>query len=306
MPNLISLLDVTRTDIDQIFSHSVRLKQRFEMGIREPILPGRVVGLLFEKPSLRTRVSFEAGITHLGGNCVYLGADVGWGKRESRADFGRVVGQYLDVLVCRARDHAVVEELAEHCGCPVINGLTDQFHPCQALADLFTLQELSQSGQSQKLAFVGDGNNVARSLAVACAHLDVPMAVASPPGYALDHSLVERINTCCPNADIQCLTDPREAVRDATVVYTDVWASMGQEKEQKKRKQDFANYQVNESLISHASKGACFMHCLPAHRGQEVTDGVIDGPQSVVVPQAANRMHVQKGILTWILEKRGN
>jgi ornithine carbamoyltransferase len=299
--HLISVADVDRDDIEKIYSIADDLKTKLDQGTREPLLAGRMLALLFEKQSLRTRVSFQVGMTHLGGSSICLGADVGWGKRESPADFTRVLSQYVDVVVCRAKDHATVEELAQYSTCPVINGLTDRAHPCQALADLFTIQELHGALRGLKLAWVGDGNNVARSLALACGKLGVEMAVATPPGYSFDDDFVRWLKAEVPELSLTLTEDPAEAVRGANAVYTDVWTSMGQEAERSKRKKDFAAYQVNAALMAHAPSDASFLHCLPAHRGEEVTDAVIDSPHSAVIRQAANRMHVQKGILVWML-----
>ena len=301
MRHLITLCDVTSTEVARIFSITEDLKAKHAQGLREPLLPGRTLALLFEKQSLRTRVSFEAGITHLGGNSIMLGDDVGFGKRESIADFTRVLGEMVDVIVIRSKDHATVEEVARHANCSVINGLTDQSHPCQALADLYTLHEHFGKLSGLKLAWVGDGNNVARSLVRACGHTGVSLAVATPNGYELADEFVVDARKQFPNLDLVVTHDPAEAVRGAAGVYTDVWASMGQEAERAQRRSDFAAFQVNGALMRQAPADAVFMHCLPARRGEEVTDEVIDGPQSVVVAQAANRMHVQKGILVWLL-----
>jgi ornithine carbamoyltransferase len=301
MPHVLTLLELTTDDIQRIFAISADLKEKLERGIREPLLQGHVAALLFEKPSLRTRVSFETAMIHLGGSGMYLGADVGWGHRESAADFARVLSEYVDVIICRAKSHRRVDELAEYSTCPVINGLTDLAHPCQALADLFTVLELHGELQGKKLAYVGDANNVARSLLVACAKLGVQFAIASPAGYDFDRTFVQQVKQAVPNLKLTETRDPVEAVRDAVAVYTDVWASMGQEAEKATRAKAFASYQVNEPLMKHAPPNASFLHCLPARRGEEVTDGVIDSPQSAVVQQAANRMHVQKGLLVWLL-----
>jgi ornithine carbamoyltransferase len=301
MRHVITLFEMTPGELACIFDRSADLKAKLERGVREPLLPGRVAALLFEKPSLRTRVSFETAMVHVGGSSLYLGADVGWGERESIADFSQVLSQYVDVIVCRAKSHRKVEELAKYASCAVINGLTDLAHPCQALADLFTLREVRGVLDGAKLAYVGDANNVARSLVLACGKLGVRFAIASPPGYEFDDAFLARVRDAAPSLQLQQTRDPVEAVRDASAVYTDVWASMGQEAEQADRAAAFAAYQVNEALMSHAPADAVFLHCLPARRGEEVTDGVIDGPRSVVIRQAGNRMHVQKGLLTWLL-----
>lgn len=299
--HLISLADLSSAEIERIFAITQDLKAKFNEGLREPILPGRVLALLFEKPSLRTRVSFEAGMIHLGGKSLFLGEGVGWGSRESIADFARVLGQYADAVVVRTKRHQTALDLAKYADCCVINGLTDEAHPCQAMADLYTLRELIGRLHGLKLAYVGDANNVARSLAIGCGLLGMRMAIASPPGYEYPASFLELLRTRVPDLELQMVTEPAEAVRDAVAVYTDVWTSMGQEEEEQVRVQAFRSYQVNAALMAHAPGHAYFMHCLPAHRGMEVTDEVIDGPNSIVMQQAANRMHVQKGILAWLL-----
>jgi ornithine carbamoyltransferase len=301
MRHLISVFDLTSAEIERVFSIAEELKRQYRQGVGKPLLAGRVMALLFEKPSLRTRVSFESAMAQLGGGSLFLGPDVGWGKRESVRDFARVLGQYVDVVVCRAHSHQRIEELAAHCPCSVINGLTDLAHPCQALADLYTLREVHGSLEKKTLAYIGDANNVARSLAVACGKLGVAFTIASPTGYHFDKPFVGRLKQEIPNMVLVQTTDPIEAVRGADAVYTDVWASMGQEREQEKRASVFADYQVNSKLLEHAPPDACFMHCLPARRGLEVTDEVLDGPRSRVLQQAGNRLHVQKGLLAWLL-----
>ena len=301
MRHLITLADLSATEIERIFAITGDLKAKFEDGLREPILPGRVMALLFEKQSLRTRVSFESGMIHLGGGAMFLGDEVGFGKRESVADFGRVLSEFVDVIVVRAKRHELVVELAEYCTCSVINGLTDLAHPCQAMADLFTIREQVGALKGHTLAWVGDANNVARSLALGCGKVGMRFVMATPEKYQFDQDSLDHIKQVVPDLEMTVTTDPARAVGDAVAVYTDVWASMGQETETRQRKLDFADYQVNAQLMSHTQRGAFFMHCLPARRGLEVTDEVIDSPQSVVVQQAGNRMHAQKGILAWLL-----
>ncbi|MFW6171801.1 MAG: ornithine carbamoyltransferase [Planctomycetota bacterium] len=301
MRSVMTLFDLTTPEIEQVFDRAEVLKQAYMNGTRDVRFGGRVMALLFEKPSLRTRVSFEAGFAHLGGTSLYLGSDVGWGRRESVTDFARVLGQYVDVVVCRDRDHGRVEQLAKHASCPVINGLTSRFHPCQALTDLFTMKEHFKQLKGLRLAYVGDANNVARSLAIAAARLDVRFTVASPVQYQFDAEFVKRMGKTFPDFELRVTTDPAEAVRGADAVYTDVWTSMGQEQERRERAAVLAPFQVNAELMAAASNDAVFMHCLPAHRGEEVTDDVIDSPQSIVVQQAANRLHLQKGLVAWLL-----
>lgn len=301
MRHILAMTDLKRAEIERIFSIAADLKAKLQEGLREPLLPGRVMAMLFEKPSLRTRVSFEASMAHLGGTAMFLGEEAGFGSRETVADFARVLSAYVDVIVVRAFRHQTVLEIAKHATCSVINGLTDYAHPCQAMADLFTLRELFGDLRGRTLAWIGDGNNVARSLAVGCGKLGMRLVMATPKPYQFDEQFKATLAREVPNLDLQVTSDPVEAVRDAVAVYTDVWTSMGQEAEAEQRRRDFAPYQVNARLMRHVQQGAVFMHCLPARRGEEVTDDVIDGPQSVVLQQAANRLHVQKGILAWLL-----
>ncbi len=295
--------DLSAHEIEAIFAISKDLETKYTAGTRDALLPGRVLALVFEKPSLRTRVSFEAAMAHLGGSSVFLGEDAGFSSsRESVADFGRVLSEYADAIVCRSKSHDTIHRLAAAASVPVINGLSDYCHPCQALADVYTLKQHVGRVAGLTLAFVGDGNNVARSLAVVCGLLGMRFVLAAPKAYQFDDAFRKHVKGLLPNAEIVETTDPVAAVRGAAAVYTDVWASMGQEKERAKRLEDFKAYQVNEALMKHCPD-AVFMHCLPARRGEEVTDGVIDGPQSVVVEEAANRMHVQKGLLAWLLAR---
>ncbi len=306
MRHLITLDDVSREEILRIFALTEDIKTKFLTGIREPLFPGRVMAMLFEKQSLRTRVSFQAGMAHMGGTSMMLGDDVGFGKRERVDDFTKVLCQFVDVIVMRCKEHNTVEQVAKYATCSIINGLTDVAHPCQALADLYTIKEHVDSLEEAKLTWVGDSNNVARSLAVACGKLGVHFAVASPKGYEFSPEFLDSLRKQCPDMQLTLTADPHEAVDEATAIYTDVWASMGQEKEQAKRQKDFADYQVNEQLMASAPKAALFMHCLPARRGEEVTDSVLDSPNSVVVQQAGNRMHAQKGVLAWLLGAQGS
>jgi ornithine carbamoyltransferase len=293
--------DMTAAEIEAVFAISRDLEQKFAAGRRDALLPGRVLALVFEKQSLRTRVSFQAAMTHLGGSSLFLGADTGFASsRESVADFGRVLSQYVDAIVCRTKAHDTIVQLAEVSTVPVINGLSDFTHPCQALADIYTLRQEAGRVNGLTLAFVGDGNNMARSLAVVCGLLGMRFVLAAPEKYQFDTAFRSHLKKILPAAEIVETTDPVAAVQDAAVVYTDVWASMGQEGERQERIKAFLPYQVNASLMKHCPS-SLFMHCLPARRGEEVTDEVIDGPQSVVVTQAANRMHLQKGLLAWLL-----
>ena len=242
-------------------------------------------------------------MNHLGGTSLYLGQDVGWGTRETIADFARVISQYVDVIVCRTHAHESIEELAKHSDCPIINGLTDLAHPCQALADIMTLRELRGNNEQAKITFIGDANNVSRSLALACSKLGISFSIAAPNQYQFDDGLLDELQQENPRIEITQTDEPSVALANASAVYTDVWSSMGFESEQEERQKDFADYQVNAAMMSLAPSDAVFMHCLPAHRGEEVTNDVIDGPQSVIVKQAANRMHLQKGLLVWLVRK---
>ena len=299
--HIVSLFDLSPEEIRDVLDDAKKLKSKLKAGDREPLLQGHVICLIFEKPSLRTRVSFETGIRQLGGSSLFLGEDSGWGKdRESISDFAQVLSSYVDAIVCRAKSHKIVEELAKYATCPVINGLTDLFHPCQALADILTVEELCEG--NDPVAYIGDGNNVAKSLALICAALGRPFRIGAPEGYEMPQDFVERLKSDFPETEIIQTTSPVEAVDNACAVYTDVWASMGQEKERESRKKIFADYQVNESLFAKAQSNAIFLHCLPARRGEEVTDGVMDSPQSAIIHQAENRLHAQKGLMYWLMK----
>jgi ornithine carbamoyltransferase len=304
--HFVDVLDLSAEEARALIDRAIAIKQGERLGRRPPLLSGRTLGLVFEKPSLRTRVSFEAAIARLGGNAIFLrGEDVGLGIRESVVDFARVLGQYVDALAIRTFSHATVEELARTDTIPVINALSDAAHPCQAMADLMTIQELKGSPRGKKLVFVGDGNNVARSLAGAAALLEARFVLAAPPGYEFPAAFHARFAARFPQVSLIVEPDPRRAVADADVVYTDVWASMGQEDEAERRRAVFGPYQVNEELLALAKADASFLHCLPAHRGEEVTAGVLDGPRSQVILQAANRLHFQMALLAWLLGDGG-
>ena len=263
-------------------------------------LKGKTLALIFEKPSLRTRVTFDVGIQQLGGFSIYLSpAEINLGKRESVYDVAKNLERMVQGIMIRTFGHDIVERMAEYAGIPIINGLTDLSHPCQAMADYLTLREYKENLPGRKLAYVGDGNNVSNSLMFAGARLGVNVAVATPKGYEPKTDVIEWATREGRKTGATCLitNDPVEAVKDADAVYTDVWASMGQEAEAEARKRVFRPYQVNETLMARAKSDAIFMHCLPAHRGDEVTDAVIDAPYSVVFPQAENRLHAQKAIM---------
>ncbi len=300
--HFLDLMGITPGEARRLIDQSIEIKRDEQLGRRPPLLSGRTLGLLFEKPSLRTRVSFEAAIARLGGSAIFLnGKDVGLGVRESVVDFARVLSQYIDVVAARTYSHATVEELARSATIPVINALSDASHPCQAMADFLTIEELCGSLAGKKLVFVGDGNNVARSLAAAAALLGVQFVLAAPPGYEFPPDFQALFAARFPAFPLVFEHDPRKAVRGADVVYTDVWTSMGQEHEAETRRGVFAPYQVNRDLMAHAADDAIFLHCLPAHRGEEVTSEVLDGPASQVIHQAANRLHFQMALLVWLL-----
>ncbi len=304
MQHLRSLFDIEVHQLQRILAASLSLKQRLAAGERPPILERRVIALLFQKPSLRTRVSFETGMAQLGGTSLFLGEEVGWGKRESPVDFTKVLGQFVDAVVCRAKKHEHVELLAGFNAMPVINGLTDLCHPCQAMADVLTVRESLGGYKDKHIVFVGDGNNVAQSVALCTAMLDMRFTLVCPPGYEMDSDWLRRIADRYPKAIIESATDPHRAVADADAIYTDVWTSMGQEAEMAARRAAFANFQVNEQLMASAPSHARVLHCLPAVRGEEITDAVIDSKQSDVIRQAGNRMHAQKGLLVWLLNRK--
>lgn len=305
MRHFIDLLDWDGDQILKLLKDAARIKKTALRGKHKPFLQGRVLGMIFEKPSLRTRTSFQAGMAQLGGQAIFLnGADAGLGQRESLPDIVRTLCEYVDAVVLRTFQHENVVEFASWSSKPVINGLSDYYHPCQALGDLLTMQECFGKLKGRTLAFVGDGNNVARSLAIACGKVGVRFILSAPARYRFDEPFREiyRAHVSTPFEEVE---DPHQAVAEADVIYTDVWTSMGQEAETKERLRHFKAYQVNAELLKSAKPGAKVMHCLPAHRGEEITDEVIDGPQSVVFPEAGNRMHIQKALLLWALEVKG-
>jgi ornithine carbamoyltransferase len=303
MKHFLNLIDLTTDELTAILAESVRLKAAHARRIPTRTLTGRVVALIFEKPSLRTRVSFEGGVAQLGGTSLYLpGNEVGLGWRETLADFARTISQYVDALVLRVYRHDTLDGIAKWASIPVINALSDWSHPCQALADLLTIQEECGAIAGKTVVFVGDGNNVARSLAVGCGKLGAKFVLACPVGYGFDDKFkadyTARVSKDFP-AEVN---DANAAVRGADVIYTDVWTSMGQEAEREERLKRFESFQVNAALLARAASGCKVMHCLPAHRGEEVTDEVVDGPASVVFPQAGNRLHTQKAVMEWLLK----
>ena len=303
MQHLLSLFDIQPDELKLVLKTAAVVKAKLLAGDRPNVLENRVLALLFEKPSLRTRVSFESGMSQLGGSSLFLGPDVGWGKRESPSDFTQVLGQFVDAVVCRAKQHSQVESLASFNAVPVINGLTDLCHPCQALADVLTIEEALGSYTGRHIVFVGDGNNVSQSLALIAAMLDMKFTLACPDGYEMDADWLSRVTAAYPNASIETHHDPAAAVKTADAIYTDVWTSMGQEAEMAARRQAFADFQLNAALMQCAPSHARVLHCLPAVRGEEITDEVIDGSQSDIIRQAGNRMHAQKGLLVWLLAR---
>jgi ornithine carbamoyltransferase len=307
MQHFLDLLDLSAEETRQLLTRAARLKTAWRQGDRTPLLLGRVLGLIFEKPSLRTRVSFQTAMAQLGGTSLFLsGNEVGLGVRETIPDFARVMSQYVDVVVLRTFRHSTVEEFAAHASCGVINGLSDYYHPCQALGDLFTVQEVFGDVKGRTLVFVGDGNNVARSLAVCCGKLGVRFVLAAPEGYGFDEPFLETFRRRVPEGEIEQVPDPAAAVRFADVIYTDVWTSMGQEAEREERLRRFAGYQVNADLLARAPAHALVMHCLPAHRGEEIASDVLDGDRCLAFQQAGNRMHAQKALLVRLLNGHGN
>jgi ornithine carbamoyltransferase len=303
MRHLNSLTELTRADVLRIFELTESLKAGLRRGERPHLLAGRVLTQVFEKPSLRTRLSFDAAMIQLGGGSIFLSAkEAGIGGREAVEDVARVIGGYSDVIALRTFSQQLIDDFIRHSGVPVINGLSDIRHPCQALTDLFTMCEVLGDPKGRKVVFVGDGNNVATSLASACALLDVPLTICAPPDYRVPDEFLKDLSKHCPSAQLTQTSDFKIALADADIIYTDVWTSMGKEAEDATRKKAFGAYQVNAALMKLAPPAARFMHCLPAKRGQEVTDEVLDGPQSIVFQQAENRMHVAKGLLCWVLE----
>ena len=304
--DLLDVAGVSKAEIEHLLKLAAILKDRQRRGILHSLLPGKTLGLLFQKPSTRTRVSFEAGMNQLGGHALVLHmADIQLSRGESIADTARVLSRYLDGIVVRTYDHATVEEWAAEATMPVINGLTDLSHPCQALSDLLTIREKIGRLKGVKIAYIGDGNNVANSLIEAAAKMGMTIALGCPIGYQPDQHVVDvaRIEAAKTGAVIEIGQDPHIAVKEADVVYADVWISMGREREQARRLKVLAPYQVNSRLLHRAKPDAIVMHCLPAHRGEEITAEVLDGPQSVIIDQAENRLHMQKAILVAMLGK---
>ncbi|MFH1656084.1 MAG: ornithine carbamoyltransferase [Candidatus Omnitrophota bacterium] len=294
--DLICIKDLSTKEIDKVFSLTTKLKKSKSSFSKK--LKGKSVVLIFQKPSNRTRVSFEVGVWQLGGNCIYLGPDeINLGVRETVEDAAKTLSRYLDAIVARTYKHSDMLDLAKYSKIPVINGLSDLLHPCQALADLYTIKEKFGKLKGVNLAYIGDGNNVCHSLMYVCAKVGVNLKIATPKGYGPNKKIIRDSKTPMKNIS----NNPNKAADGAEVVYTDVWASMGKEQEAAKRKKIFKGFQVNSRLVLKAKKNYIFMHCLPAHRGQEVADNIMDSKHSIVFDQAENRLHVQKAILVMLL-----
>jgi ornithine carbamoyltransferase len=305
--DLLSLASLSKDELLHVLNVAKELEDELQEGGNQPILMGKTLGMIFQKPSLRTRVSFEVGMLQLGGEALYLSPnEIQLGKRESVEDVARVLGRYVDCMMARVFAHEHVETLAAYSRVPVINGLSDFSHPCQALADLYTILEKKGRLQPLRLAWVGDGNNVLTSLLFAATKLGMDIGAATPPGYEPPSKVVEMAFDFATQSgsEIEIGNDPLAAVQGADVIYTDTWTSMGQEAEKEQRRRDFQSYQVNAELVGRAKADAIVMHCLPAHRGEEITDDVADGPQSVLFDQAENRLHAQKGLLAVLIARK--
>jgi len=294
--------DWSTAELWDLLNSAVALKTEYKAKGNAPLLHGKSLAMVFQKPSLRTRVSFEMAMQHVGGYAFYLSPqEIGLGKRESIADIARVLGGYVNGVMARTFDHQHVIDLAKWSPVPIINGLTDYNHPCQAMADLLTIYEEFGKLEGLHLAYVGDSNNVANSLLFGAAQFNMKMTIGSPVGYQIKPSVIERAKQLNPRLNFAMTDDPVAAVQGADAIYTDTWTSMGQEEETEQRRQVFPPFQVNNQLLAHAQKHAIVLHCLPAHRGEEITDDVADGPQSRLFPQAENRLHAQKAILVKLL-----
>ncbi|MEW6580155.1 MAG: ornithine carbamoyltransferase [Chloroflexota bacterium] len=303
MKHFLDLADWTAADLQYLLDSAVTLKDEHRRGGNPPLLKGKALAMVFQKPSLRTRVSFEMAMQHVGGYAFYLSPqEIGLGKRESTADIARVLGGYVDAIMARTFDHQHILDLARWSPVPVINGLTDYNHPCQAMADLLTIYEEFGRLEGLHLAYIGDSNNVTTSLLMGAAQFGMKMTIGSPERFQPKPAALEKARQLARGRlDVAVTDDPLAAVTGADVVYTDTWTSMGQEAEAEQRRAIFPPYQVNEALLSHAAEHAIVLHCLPAHRGEEITDEVADGPQSRLFPQAENRLHAQKAILVHLL-----
>lgn len=302
--DFLTLADYSKDELEYLLELAADLKQQQKSGNMEEPLKGKTLGMIFEKSSTRTRVSFEAGIYQLGGTGLFLKSDdIQIGRGELISDTAKVLSGYLDGIMIRTFSQKDVEELAEHASIPVINGLTDSYHPCQVLADLLTIQEVKGTLKGVKVAYIGDGNNMAHSLMLGAAIMGMDVSIAAPEGYQPEQEITEKATSIArlQGGKVEVTDQPAVAVKQADVIYTDVWASMGQESEQIIREKKFAGFQVNKSLCSLANKDAVIMHCLPAHRGEEITAEIIDGKQSIVFQQAENRLHAQKALMTAVM-----
>ncbi|RMG62037.1 MAG: ornithine carbamoyltransferase [Calditrichaeota bacterium] len=301
--DFLAITDLSREEILQTFELTSVLKEKTRRREAHPILAGHTLAMIFAKPSARTRISFETGMFQLGGHALYLSPqDIGIGKREAIKDIARVISRYNDLIMARLFDHAHIEELARFASVPVINGLTDYNHPCQIMADAFTILEQRGRIEDLKIVFIGDGNNVAHSWINFAARIPIHLVICTPPGYEPDEKTVQRAREAGLSR-IELTHDPREAVQQADVLYTDVWASMGQEQEAEQRKKIFQPYQLNMALVKLAGPDVLVMHCLPAHRGEEITDEVMESEHAIVFDEAENRLHVQKAIMVKLLGK---
>ncbi len=303
MKDFVSIADRTPDQLRHLLEVSRKLKQQHKQtGRNDPLLVGKTLALVFEKPSLRTRVSFAVAMSHLGGSSIYLRQEeVGLESREPTRDVARVLSGMCDGIMARTFEHRKILDLAKYATVPVINGLTDYSHPCQAMADMLTIEEHFGALSGKTLAFIGDGNNVARSLSVACGKFGMRFICATPPNYALPNDEVERIMSQLPGMDFITTHDPLEAVREADVIYTDTWVSMGQETEKQQRIRDFDGFAIDDRLLAVAPKHAVVLHCLPAYRGLEISDEAMEGKQSLIFPQAENRLHFQKGLIAVLM-----
>jgi ornithine carbamoyltransferase len=303
MLHFIAIADWTTPQLRHVLDVSLRLKKQLkETGRNDAILAGKTLAMIFEKPSLRTRVSFAVAMTQLGGSGLLLrGEEVGIGSREPIEDMARVISSMCDGIMARTFEHEKVTGLAKWSSVPVINGLTDYNHPCQAMADLMTLEEHFGGVQGRTMAFIGDGNNVARSLSMACGRFGMKFIIAAPSGYDFSADELSQIRSSVPELEMQVTANPKEAVRQADAIVTDTWVSMGQESEKARRVAEFAGFQVDEKLLAEAPKHAVVLHCLPAYRGLEISEEVLEGPHSLIFPEAENRLHFQKGLLAVLL-----
>jgi len=299
--DFLDVTDFTKNEIDGIFDLARDIKKKLKKGKFDRPLKGKTLAMIFQKPSTRTRISFETGMYQLGGHGIYISPDeIGLGKRETAADVARVLSRYNDAILARVFGHGILVDLAKHASIPVINGLSDWSHPCQILGDMLTVLEHRGGFGGLKVAWIGDGNNVAHSWIHMAMRIPMELTLACPNGYDPDRALVAEAQKTGPGR-IRMVRDPVEAVRDADVIYTDVWASMGQEKEAAKRKKAFKGFCVNEALVKKARPDVKVMHCLPAHRGEEISEGVLEGPHSIVFDEAENRLHIQKAILVTLM-----